>query len=766
MPRAAPLRVIALCVAVALLVPAVGAAQDQRALLELVVNGVSKGEALVVLREREALVGVARLREAGLQGFGGVRDTIGGEELVSLASLSGYVTFSVDERGLRLIITAIPSLLAQSVRSYGSAAPLDLTYRSDTSGFVNYAVNWTEGSGANLFTESAARLGHALIYNTTTIDGAAVTRGLTSVTLDERRRMRRWVVGDGFARTGPLGGDAWTGGITVTRDFGIEPYFVSHPSLSLAAPVAVPSVVEVHINGRIVSQEQVAPGRLDLRSLPLTVGRNDARVVVRDAFGGTSEISTSYYLSNSVLSEGLHDYQYSVGFRRDALGTSSWGYKKLVALARHRVGLTETFTLGGRAEASSDLFSLGPSASLRLPFGEVEAAAGLSGGEGLGTAALAAYTYAGRPFSAGASVRVANAAYTTVNAPPIGERPSIESGVFGGASLGARTSLTVQHTRARLHDGTSRLRSALLTSVRLARRFQLTASAAYVRDATGPGAEAYAGLSVVFGRTTTSVSIAGGRTGTSAGVEAQQPLPVGVGYGYYARGEAGTPGSFAGALRYQGRYGRYELRRDVVGGRGVSSVTAAGSVVAIGGGLFASRPVQQSFALVRVPGVAGVRGFASNQEVGRTNEAGNLLVPDLQPYYGNLLNISDSDIPLDYSVDGVRRTVAPPYRGGALVVFPVQLIRRVTGTIRVGPAPSERVPKYGELRVTPAGAGAPAESPVGVDGDFYFENLPSGRHSAIVQDDQGSCTFVLHVPESKEPLVDLGIVRCVPAGER
>jgi outer membrane usher protein len=757
-----PLRGIALCLAAALAVPSAAAAQDQRAVLELVVNGVTKGETLVVLRGRDALVGATRLRDAGLHGFGGTRETIDGEELVSLGSLADVLVFRLDERELRLVLVVSPSLLATSVRSYHSAAPPDITYRSDTSAFVNYAVNWAEGSGASLFTESAAHAGRALIYNTASVNDGSVIRGLTSVTFDDRRTLRRWVAGDGFARTGPLGGDAWIGGITVAREFAIEPYFVTHPSLSLAAPVAIPSTVEVHVNGRLVSQEQVAPGRLDLRNLPLTMGRNDARIVVRDAFGNASEISTSYYQSNAVLSRGLHDYQYSLGFRRDALGLSSWGYKKLVSLARHRYGVSDALTLGGRAEAASGLFSLGPSASLRLPFGDVEGTGGFSAGdEGRGAAGLAAYTYSGRPFGAGASILAATAAYATVNAPPRDDRPALEVSAFGGTSIGARTSVTIQHNRARLHGGTSRARSALLGSLRLTRRLVLTASVAYVRDATGKGPEALVGLSALFGRTTTTVSAAGDRAGSSVGVETQQPLPVGVGYGYYARAETGTPGSVAAAAQYQGRFGRYELRRDVFGGQAMTSASVAGSVVAIGGDLYASRPVQQSFALMRVPGVGGVRGFASNQEVGRTNKAGNLLVPDLQPYYGNLLNISDTDIPLDYSIGGVRTTIAPPYRGGALVVFPVQPLRRITGSIRIGLAPAGRVPRDGELSVTLAGEDAPVTSPVGADGAFYFENLPAGRHRAVVRDSMGECALVLEVPASTDAATDLGTVPCL-----
>jgi outer membrane usher protein len=64
----------------------------------------------------------------------------------------------------------------------------------------------------------------------------SVTRGLTSVTLDQQRQMRRWTLGDSFAYSGPLGGDAWIGGLSITKEFAIDPYYVRYPTLSLSPP--------------------------------------------------------------------------------------------------------------------------------------------------------------------------------------------------------------------------------------------------------------------------------------------------------------------------------------------------------------------------------------------------------------------------------------------------------------------------------------------------------------------------------------------------
>src|SRR5207245_10316865 len=101
------------------------------------------------------------------------------------------------------------------------------------------------------------------------------------------------------------------------------------------------------------------------------------------------------------------------------------------------------------------------------------------------------------------------------------------------------------------------------------------------------------------------------------------------------------------------------------------TVTAAGALVLVEGNVMASRPVREGFALIQVPGLEGVRGFLNNQEIGRTDGGGNLLIPALQPYYGNRLRIGDADIPIDYQIGAIEKVVATTARGGALVSFDV-----------------------------------------------------------------------------------------------
>jgi outer membrane usher protein len=743
-------------------------AQDQRAFLEVTLNGVAKGDTLVVMREADALVSVKMLTESGMHDFGGTRETIAGEPFVSLRSLAPLVTFETNELDLALAITADPRLLGATVQDLQSGAPRGMVHQRARSGYLNYSLTAASSGEYDVFTESALSAFGGSLYTTASVRPAGVLRGLTSLTFDDRARLRRWVVGDSFAGGTALGGDALLGGLALGSEFSLAPYFVRYPTLSLTTPITTPSTVEVHVNGRLVRTETVQPGRLDLRNLPLTNGQNDTRVTVRDPFGGTRELSASYYLTTSVLAPGIHEYQYAVGFKRNGLGTTSWDYTAPALIARHRLGLTNWLSAGLRAEAERGLANSGAIVNLRLPFGEVEATSGVSRAAGeLGTAAQLSYAFASRFSNLGVSVRDATAAYSVVDQTAFERRARRELSMYAAVPLPRGTSLNLQHAQG-FGDGDHRQqRTSLSMSFRLFRIADLTASTTRSAGAQARGLEAAIGVMMSFGngRGLASTSVVRGSDGTRVALDVQQAVPVNTGFGYQVHAETGRRNASSAALQYQGAHGRVEVRDDVSdGGQHHTSVNVSGALVGIGGGVYSTRAVRNSFALIRVPGVDGVRAYSSNQEIGRTSRGGNILVPDLLPYYGNELNIEDTDIPIDYLVQDVHVTLAPPYRGGAVVLFPVRRIQRTSGSVTIVTAAGDDVPEFGEL--TLVGGGESVSSPLGAKGEFYFENLPEGKHEASVTYDGGSCSFILTVPRSEEPALDLGTLRCTSTRPR
>jgi outer membrane usher protein len=153
----------------------------------------------------------------------------------------------------------------------------------------------------------------------------------------------------------------------------------------------------------------------------------------------------------------------------------------------------------------------------------------------------------------------------------------------------------------------------------------------------------------------------------------------------------------------------------------------------------------------------------SNQVVGTTNRNGDLLIPNLLHYYGNRVGIDDKDIPLDHDIGATERTIAPPYRGGVVVAFPVRRVQSVAGSIAIDEGGVAVSPAYGQIVVT-AGERR-VISPLDEVGNFYLEDLAPGSYAAEVQYAKGVCNFALVVPAGSTALVDVGAVRCTVKGK-
>ncbi len=747
---------------------ATAAAAGVRAVVPITVNMVPKGDVPAWIVGEDVLLRVRDLSTAGVSGFKGRRESRDAEEWVSLASLAPDAVFRLDPESVTLSFTVPPAWLAREVLDLGTPRPAGLVSLSSTSLFANYAVNVTDLKTWNAFGEAGLSLAGNLFYGAVMRgDDGSVVRGLTNVTHDDRARLVRWVAGDTFAAAGGLGGSLFLAGLSVSRSFDLDPYFVRYPSFTLAGAATTPSTVDVYVNGNIVKREAIGPGTFQLSNVLLPAGSGTARVVVRDAFGQEREFTSGFYASTAVLVKGLSEFTYNLGFRRDDLSTESWDYGSLSFLGRHRYGFTDALTAELRLEADDRLVSGGPGFAWRLPVGEIEAyvAGSREGGRNGGAASLS-YRYIGQPVNYGVLATALSPHYAALGLSADQDRPRWNGSAFVGIQIGRLASLTLEYAGTIPRDAPSFQRLSLSTSSSVTRDLSLFLSFARVFQGSTRGSEAFVGLSLFLGRNTTALASFGRQDGLSTGsIDVQKTLPVGTGFGYHVNGTGGDgPSSASGLVQYNAPFGRYEAAVARLGGETSSTLSASGGIVALGGAVLPTRPVVDSFALIRVPGVPGVHGSASNQDVGTTNANGDLLVPNLIPYYGNRIGITDQDVPLDYEIGSVERTVATPYRGGAVVEFPVKRVTAVTGRVVVVRAGTEAVPSFGELTVTGPGGEAQA-SPVGGDGAFYLEDLPPGRYPAAVESKESVCRFTLAVPVSPSAFVNLGTVRCTALPE-
>jgi outer membrane usher protein len=792
--------------------PAENPLEERPAFLHETVNQIDVEDVFVVLRGKDALLKVSDLQKAGLRVEGGTREKRGEDDMVWLQSLAPRVTFATDERNLTLTITADPKLFETTTLDLRTRRPEGILYGSSPSLFANYLVRESEaqsgnGARASGFAEAGLSLRGHLLYASgqrSSVDGTW-QRLLTSATFDFRERLASVVVGDFTATGDVLGGGVNLGGLSIARNYSLDPYFVFLPTQRLSGTALTPSTVEVYVNGQLVRRESLAPGQFNMQNIPVTTGSGDTRVVVRDAFGATQTIANPYYMALGTLAKGLHDFSYNLGFQRQNFGFDSWNYGRATLLSRHRYGLTDWLTVGARLEGNRQLMSGGPSLTLRLPLGEVGVLAAASYQEEtfetytpcwsctrptshrqgfVGGAGLISYSYIGRPLYLQAGIRYQSSDYASLALTPAGmppmnplpvgvpsaaDRQSFDLTASIAKNIGRVASASLQYEATEWREQGWIHRFTLMFNRTVNKWMYAFATFGNVYSQAYPAEfDTFIGLSFApADRLTAGVTRSdrfGGQSGYGGSTQAmvQQSLPVGPGLGYRVVATQGQNDVNQANAQYQGAYGRVEADYQHQGydadNRGHLTLTATGGFVAIGGRGFFTRSNQDSFALIRVPGVPGVHGSVSNQVIGTTDPNGDLLVPNLLHYYGNRIGIEDKDIPLDHDIGAVERTIAPPFRGGMIVTFPVRRVQSVSGTVVVDEHGVAVVPTYGQIVVTVGDRHV--VSPLDEAGNFYLEDLAPGHYLAEVQYATGACQFPLIVAEGSTALVNVGTVEC------
>jgi outer membrane usher protein len=780
-------------IATAVLLLAVPAAAQERSIWALVVNGEPKGDIEIVLTPEGPWVDPAALVAAGVRAVPpGERRVFAPETSarVSLASIAPAINFELDEAEIRLLLSADPSLLSATAVAISNPRPPGWTVRSNNSVFLNYAVDWTTDNQWAGYSEFGLRLFGALFDTSASINDAGdVTPGLTSLTIDQVHGHRRWVFGDTIGRSTTLGSAPVVGGFSLSTQASIDPYYTLFPSPQVQGAVRTPTTADLYVNGRLVSSVRLPPGQFTLSDLPIESGFGNASVILRDAFGREQTINLGFYLSTQLLKRGEQDYSYVAGWERKISGTTV-EYGRPLGTAFHAVGVADWLTLGYQAEGAKDLAMGGVGVNMRLwrlgTFGaEGLVSQAASGGQGY--AATGAYSFFSRLFSADlrgtwVGPRFRNLFLEPANQAQVTADGSVTTslGWFGaltvGATLGGANAFaarTTQTTPDFLGNVYMPAPTALQTTVssqsdRLLRfgytasltpRMQLSLNATRTYAPSTPVTwQGFASLTFALGWRTTASALTtvdpDGQALTT--VNLQRSLPNGPGYGFRIDADAQDPYRSQGVFEVQTRRAIIGVRADASqDSKTVGTINLAGSIVGIGGELLLSRPVDDGFALVKVPNASGVRVLANNQEEGRTGRNGSLFVPNLQSYLSNPISINQDDVPVDVKLGEIEQDIAVPYRGGAVVTFEATRIRALTGRIEVAGAQ----PSYGTLSIEVAGQRF--SSPLNVSGEFYFEDLPPGDHPAVATWEGRSCRATVRMPKGTESMTDIGAVPCV-----
>ncbi|MCY7371115.1 MAG: fimbria/pilus outer membrane usher protein [Polaromonas sp.] len=507
-------------------------------------------------------------------------------------------------------------------------------------------------------------------------------------------------LGDTATRSALWSRSVYFGGIQLTRNFGLAPGFITQPLPIIGGTSSAPSTVELYINDALRQTSSVPAGPFAIDNFPSVSGAGQARIVVRDLLGRETVLEQSFFSSSSLLDKGLADWSLEAGAVRRDLGIEDASYGQRFVAGLYRYGLTRDLTLETRAEWGQDTRSGGVGLSVALPFQSLGTVSLAAGGDnagrrgGKGTLGLdrttARHSFSGR-------VALASQNFREIGLDPGTLAYKRESSAnYSYAFDDFRTqSLGVSMASLSRFDGDALRTVGANYSLRMGSRGTLMFSATRVSgaaDATILGASFILPLEsrvVLASSLNHRASQTDGYASASQGVTGE----TGLGWRTLAGSRAGQQYG-EGGVYYQGTRG--QVTGDISAASGQTSLRlgARGGMVLMDGRLFASRTVQDSFALVEVPGYANVGVGFQGSMLTRTDAAGQALLPRLLPYQNNSIRLDPNELPISAELDSIEIVTVPASRSGVKVTFPVRsgmgaLIRIVFDDGQPAPAGAE-----------------------------------------------------------------------------
>jgi len=740
-------------------------AADQLLLLDVDVNGYSLrliGD--FVLRDGVLLSKRSELTALGIKVPGG--PAASADELIDTATLP-HVSWLLDLPHQSLRITATNDALVPAMIDGNPKAGAGMRLESSPGATLNYDMGSTTANGHTsvsgmLDARAFSRLGvfstGALVYageSASRLGTAPVVRLDSTWTYSDPDSLRRYRVGDFIT-----GGLAWTrptrlGGVQIASDFSMRPDLVTFPLPSLSGSAAVPSTMDVLVNGNRVLSREVGAGPFEIPQLPVVTGAGTVAVTLTNALGKQVVTTLPFYASSDLLAPGLQTWTAQAGALRRNWGVLSSDYGCMAASATMRRGVSQKLTLEATAEASTGTLMAGAGAVVNVADAAVmNVSVAASQGAGNSGGQLAAgLQRAGTKFSFGTFASVASTNFRDIAASGGNPVPRLQLNTSAGLSLDRFGSLGISFTWLRHDTALASLAAPVLPAALLAEPLAQRArllSASYTvqmgkvslfvtgfRDLDNSSNNGVmVGLTLPLGsRSAVGASAGTGQGGAYRQVHAQEAA-VRVGdTGYQVYAATGAQAHQFAQAQYRAPWALLTAGVDQLDQHNASSLRMEGSLSLIDHTWFAANTINDSFAVVDTPGLAGVRVLYENREVGKTDASGRLLVPDLRAFDVNYLALDPTDIPPDAALNSVTREVRPQDRSGVIVRFPVKLSRSALLRVVDTTGMALQVGSTATLQSTGKAF------PVGYEGAVYVDDLDP-HNTLDVVGDRGEHCFV------------------------
>lgn len=578
-------------------------------------------------------------------------------------------------------------------------------------------------------------------------DSDAFRRGDIRLVRDFPAQMLRAAVGDlsypvtSFQSFQPMLG------VSLARNFTLQPYRVTTPTGDTSFVVQSPARVDILVNGQRIRSLRLDPGSYDISDFPVADGANDVSLVITDATGNVEVKRFPLLGDRQLLKQGLHAYAYSAGIRADKGGRDiEYDAGAPVFSGFHRYGVSETLTLGAQAQGDQDVQQVGLSALKATALGTfgLDAAASRTRRAGADAAVQLSYRLADvtarRDFSA--QLRWRGDDFAALGQPnpvnPSAAEAAARYNFMLGEAVTAGIGWRYRFGRGSGEDDWSyaftagrSFQKGLTLSLNAEHRRQEGIGAFVTLTWSPPSSpHSFQAVSDTFAQT------------QEARWDYRPPQDIGAPQAYAALLRQDGGGAQAtGGIAYRGYRGeaslRHDIYRDMDGRSEERSQLLAGAALAYAEGQLAlSRPVSGSFVMLRRHETLDAGAIGINPSVAqnrhekdafraRIDAFGPAVLPDATPYMYYPVRIDTRFLPVGYDIGRDLYTVFPSYRSGAVLTVGHAGNIYAEGRIIDGSGVPAAL-MGGEIR--PLAGGAPQEFFTNAEGFFNITGLAPGRY--------------------------------------
>jgi len=239
-------------------------------------------------------------------------------------------------------------------------------------------------------------------------------------------------------------------------------------------------------------------------------------------------------------------------------------------------------------------------------------------------------------------------------------------------------------------------------------------------------------------------------------VNYSRAVPVGGGVGYNLGYATGGDRDAYRQADVTWRLQSVQLQAGVYGNSGEMTrwADASGSLVWMDAGVFAANRIDDAFVVVSTNGYADVPVRYENQEIGRTDKGGHLLVPYSSGYYRGKYEIDPMDLPPDVLAPNVEQRVAVRRGSGYLLEFPLKRVLAASLELVDG---NQQPLKLGSTVIHQQSG---SQAVVGWDGLVYLENLSPHNRLQVQLEGGGQCQVEFDLPQVEGSIPLIGPLVC------